>query len=136
MGRAFKILDFPSDADRVIAATVRALASGYDESIDQVAAACAMTKSALYDRLKGARPFKASEVAALAFHFRVQVADLYDGLGGRFTPPPGPLAQVAELRTFNPKSEGAEVIPFPGGSHRGSRQTGHLVHGGNAARAV
>ncbi|MBO0866254.1 MAG: hypothetical protein J2P16_14410 [Mycobacterium sp.] len=116
-----KILDFPTETDRLVAASVRALASGHDESIDQVAASCAMTKSALYERLKGARSFKAHEVAALAHHFRVQVGDLYDGLGGRFGPPPGASSSMAELRTFNPESLGAKVLTFPTGRPARSR---------------
>jgi hypothetical protein len=120
MGRALKILDFPSDTDQVIAATIRALASGRDESIEYVASASGMTKSALYERLKGVRGFKASEVKALADHFGVGIGDLYDGLGGRFGPPNGPLAQLAELRTFNPGSRDAKVLNFPTGGRRGT----------------
>jgi hypothetical protein len=120
MGRAMKILDFPSETDRVIAATVRALASGRDQSIERVAVSCNMTKSALYERIRGIRSFKAPEVAAIADHFGVSVGDLYDGLGGRFGPPNGPLAQLAELRTFNPESRSAKVINFPAGRRRSS----------------
>lgn len=113
MGRALKLREFASDTDDRLAATVRALASGRGESVGRVAMHCGMTRSALYDRLNGTSPWKASEIEAVAHHFEVTVGDLYDGLGGRFGPPRGPLAQSEELRTFNPDALTAKVLNFP-----------------------
>lgn len=103
MAQVLKLKEFATDADATIAASVRALCSGRDVAPEMVAAVVGMTKSSIYNKLKGASPWKASEVSDIASYFGVRVGDLYDGLGGKFTPqPPRASSSMAELRTFNP----------------------------------
>lgn len=127
MPRPIKLHDFATPTDGRIAATVRALASGRDESVEYVALRCGMTRSQLYDRLNGTSPWKAAEIEALASHFGVEITELYDGMGGKFGPPSSPTrasSSTAELRTFNPKSAGAEVLVLRPRGQRRPRFTG------------
>lgn len=119
MGQVLKLRDFASETDERIAAAVAALISGRHLDAKDVARATGMSKAALYRKLNGSSPWKASEVTDLARHFGIRRDDLYDGLGGRVGPQPdGPLAQSVELRTFNPLAPFAEnaklgkLIPF------------------------
>ena len=65
----------------------------------------------------GKQAFSAGEVAKMANFMshvsgdKVAINDLYSGRISVFGSPDGPLAQLAELRTFNPKSsEHAQVV--------------------------
>jgi len=78
--------------DATISATVRGLAAARGLSPDDVAAGIGMNRSTYYRRLAGG--FSAADVAALADLFGVQVADLYDGLGGRLCATTGEYLHV------------------------------------------
>lgn len=80
--------------DRTIGATVRALLSGRGVSPDRLAEHLGISRGSLYDRMRGAKAFRASEVARSAAFLGVAVADLYDGLNGKVTPPPDPDGDV------------------------------------------
>ena len=83
-----QVTELPSPIDRTIAATVRALIHGRGVTAGDVATACGIARTSMFNKLKGTAPFKASEVYALARYFQVSVADLYSGMGGAF---PGPV---------------------------------------------
>lgn len=109
---------YPTPDDAIVSASVKAICELRRADKVVVAHAASLSKDQLYDRLRGDTYWRASEVAAIARYFHIRIGDLYDGLGGRFAPA-GPLAQLEELRTFNPKSpmvdfpKLAAVIPFP-----------------------
>lgn len=69
-----------------ISAAVAALVRGQRRDVGEIAREMGLSRTALYQKIKGDRPFKAWEVAALAAIFGVRVSDLYDGLGGRVGP--------------------------------------------------
>ncbi len=92
---ATNVLDFPRGdvADDTIRRTVRALMHGRGLKVEDLADGIGMQRSTLYRRLSGngrKQAFAAGEVADIAAFFGVPVGDLYDGLGGRFTPPAAP----------------------------------------------
>lgn len=88
-----QLVDFPDHARRAedtIRATVRGIIKGRGIPVEIVAPRVGMSPSTLYRKLSGhgvRDGFKAGEVAALAQTLGVKVQDLYDGLGGTFTPP-------------------------------------------------
>lgn len=87
-----------SDADDTIRQTVRALMKGRSLRVEDLAPRVGMSAATLYRRLgsKGSKEaFKAGEVASIARVLNVSVAQLYDGLGGTFTPQPPPAREGA-----------------------------------------
>jgi hypothetical protein len=75
----------PADApdvavDEVISTVVRMLLARDRDTIEQLAATTGISRDVLFRRLRrgGNNSWKASEVAALASHFEVPVADLYE----------------------------------------------------------
>lgn len=79
MGSRARQTDFDDD-DRLIAATVRALAGAANMSQNEVAERIGMNKSTYSRRLHAG--FLASDVKRLALLFGVPVGEIYDGLGG------------------------------------------------------
>lgn len=73
-------IDQPS-VDERIAASVRALTAGRGMRNVELKEVLGIGSNAIFMKLRGDSPWKASEVAALAEHFDVSVGDLYDGLG-------------------------------------------------------
>lgn len=87
MGSRARQTDFDDD-DRLIAATVRALAGAANMSQNEVAERIGMNKSTFSRRMHDG--FLASDVMRLALLFGVPVGDIYDGLGGAIrVPVPG-----------------------------------------------
>jgi hypothetical protein len=101
-----RIHEYASETDATISSTVRALASGRNITPETVALGVGMTRSSIYNRLKGTAPWKASEVVAVAQFFSVRLTDLYDGLSGRFGPsdpsPAGTESNKGKVHCFKP----------------------------------
>lgn len=86
---------FPTgdQADETVRRTIDALVKGRGLTVEQAADMARINRATLYRRLggKGSRQaFKAGEVAALARVLRVQIPEIYGGLGGVFVPPEPP----------------------------------------------
>ena len=84
---------FPTgaQAEDTIRGTVRGLLKGRGLSVDDIAPLAGMSASTLYRKLAGKGEkdaFKAGEVASLARVLKVEVGQLYSGLGGAFVPSP------------------------------------------------
>ena len=79
-----RLRPFATEVDATISAVVRALTSGRGLAPEVLTEVLGVTKTSVYNKLRGSAPWKASEVKALADYFAVEVADIYDGLGGRF----------------------------------------------------
>lgn len=78
-------------ADDTVRRTVDALIKGRGYHRDEVAEAAGISRSAFYRKMSGRgdkNTFSAGEVASLAAVLGVSVAQLFDGLGGTFVPPP------------------------------------------------
>lgn len=69
------------NVDQRIAASVRALAAGRGMRNVELSDVLGVGANAVFMKLRGDSPWKATEVAALAEHFDVSVGDLFDGLG-------------------------------------------------------
>lgn len=86
---------FPTgdQADETVRRTIDALIKGRGFTRDEVANLAGIDRATLYRRLAGEgsrQAFRGGEIAALARVLNVKVADIYEGLGGVFVPPPGP----------------------------------------------
>lgn len=107
----------PGVVNKTISNTVKALAAGQGITVEEAGRRAGIARGTMFRRIKGENSWTAEEVAQLASVLDATVRDLYSGMDGRFVPDHdgpedgGPLAQSAELRTFNPSSEGV-VLPF------------------------
>lgn len=81
-----KVIKLPDPLDRTISASVRALCSGHGVKVDDLAAAIGISHATMHNRLYSKTSWTAIEVRKVADIFHVRIADLYDGLGGRFEP--------------------------------------------------
>lgn len=87
---------------RVVAATVRAEMARVNITQQRLAEMVGVSQQGISDRLRGKTPFTINEVGILAPLFGMIPAELIAGQRFGTLPPSGPLAQSAELRTFNP----------------------------------
>jgi hypothetical protein len=74
-----------SGVDGTISSTIRALIAGSDKTLAGLMEATGAKRSTLFNRFKTGG-WTATEVSAAANYLGVEVAELYDGLGGRFAP--------------------------------------------------
>lgn len=81
-------------ADATICATVRALRSAYGVDTAVLAQHMGVSRQSLYNRLNGAAPWLAHEVAAIAAYFGCKVQDLYDGTVSVRTAPAPSVSMV------------------------------------------
>lgn len=80
-----------ADADDTVRQTIKALMSGRGLTAETLAPEVNMSVATLYRRFGGkgaSQAFKAGEVASMARFFKVEVGEIYDGLGGKFFPIP------------------------------------------------
>lgn len=113
-----------ADPNDTIRRAVRALRSAHQVDATDLARHLKISRQSFYNRLNGAAPWLATEVAALADYFGCSVQDLYDGtvhltrpLTTRTTPHPdgtGVTRPVTDriTRVCSGRA-GAQVIPFP-----------------------
>lgn len=80
------VLELPNLVDRTISAAVKALCAGKGMSADRLAAHLGVSHGTINNRLRSKTSWTAVEVRTMADLFGVRIADLYDGLGGRFKP--------------------------------------------------
>lgn len=95
------VLDFPTDTDRIISATVKGLYSGRSLTADDVARAIKVSHGTMNNRLRCKVPWTADEVQRLALFFGVERDDLYDGMDGIF---PGPDGGASSRCTLAPNN--------------------------------
>lgn len=65
--------------DETIRRTVRALRSAYDVDAKVLAQHLGISRNSLYNRLNGAAPWLAAEIAGLAQFFQCEINDFYTG---------------------------------------------------------
>lgn len=107
--------------DETIRQTVRALRSARQVDALVLARALGISRQSLYNRLNGAAPFLAAEIAGLAHFFGCTVQDIFDGVV-RITPPQAGRDTDVDTRRYRPgygpRHRHLMLVSEPGASYR------------------
>lgn len=102
--------------DETIRATVRALRSARQVDVPPLARHIGVSRGSFYNRLNGAAPFLAAEIAGLAHFFGVPITDFYEGIVRVGAAPVSLDTGVDTERYPTPTSGLAPVIPLVSGT--------------------
>jgi hypothetical protein len=106
-----------------VAAEVRAEMGRAKITTNQLPRLVGSSQSFWSRRVNAEVAFDVEDLSRLAMLLNVPITRFFATVassGDGNVPPTGPLAQLAELRTFNPGSRDAKVLNFPTGGRRGT----------------
>ena len=98
--------------DTAISSAARALIALNGEKNEKLMDVLGLSYGAVYAKLRGDSPWKASEVAIMAEYFGVPIASFYDGLASLYSseaPARGARASVVRHQGFEPRTHWLRV---------------------------